>query len=180
MMNSRFGGKAAVVTAAIALAGAGAGVAVAAQSPASASAFSETYSCNVPLSGTETVTANGSLTASPNPAASGSPVGFDLHIDSISLTSPVAINSWTATADIAGSGAESSSFTVSGSGGSIPANSAISNIDLTGNWTPSASGSDSFTVGDVTIKANVSLLGTQTVTCTPSGTVPVAETLSVS
>jgi hypothetical protein len=177
-MNLRLGGKAAAITAAVALGGAG--VHVAAQSPASASTFSETYSCNVPIAGTETVTANGSLTASPNPAISGSTVNFDLNISSISLTSPVTINSWSATADIAGSGAESSSFTVSGSGGSIPANSAISNLDLTGSWTPSASGPDSFTVGDVTIKANVTLLGTQTVTCTPTGTAPVAETLSVS
>jgi len=177
MMHTRFGGKAAAITAVVAIGGACAAVAV--QSPASASSVSETYSCNTSF-GTKTVTAQGSLTATPNPAAAGSAVSFDLDITSTDLSAPVTINSWTATADIAGSGAESSAFTVTGSGGSIPSGQDISNLNLTGSWTPSAAGSDSFTVGDVTIKAQVTLLGTQTVTCTPTGTVPVAETLSVS
>jgi hypothetical protein len=177
MMNTRFGGKAAAITAAVALGGAG--IAVAAQSPASASAVTESYSCSYSL-GTESVTAQGSLTATPNPATAGSAVSFDLDITSTNFSAPVTINSWTATADIAGTGAESSAFTVSGSGGSIPSGQDISNLNLTGSWTPSAAGTDSFTVGDVTIDANVSLFGNETVTCAPTGTVPVAETLSVS
>jgi hypothetical protein len=176
MMNHRIGGMSAAVAAVLALGSAGA---VAAQVPASASTISETYSCDVPLAGTETVTANGSLTASPNPATSGSAVSFDLDVTSLSLSSPLAINSWTGTADIAGSGAQTSSFTVSGSGGSIPANQDISNLNFTGSWTPTASGTDDFTVGDVSLVANVELLGNETVTCTPTGTPPVAETLSV-
>ncbi|MGH3167633.1 MAG: hypothetical protein ACRDN0_17305 [Trebonia sp.] len=117
--------------------------------------------------------------AAQSPATSGSAVSFDLDVTRLSLSSPLAINSWSGTADIAGSGTESSSFTVSGSGGSIPANQDISNLNFTGSWTPTASGTDNFTVGDVTIKANIELIGTQTVTCTPTGTPPVAETLSV-
>jgi hypothetical protein len=176
MMNHRIGGLSAAIAAVVVLGGAGV---VAAQGPASASTISQSYSCDVPIAGTESVTATGSLTATPNPATSGSSVSFALDVTSLSLSAPLAISSWTGTADIAGSGAEASSFTVSGSGGSIPANQDISNLDFTGSWTPTASGTDSFTVGDVTIKADIELLGTQTVTCTPTGTPPVAETLSV-
>lgn len=175
-MNFRIGGKAAVIATVFTLGGAGA---IAAAAPASASQVTATYSCAVPTAGTETVTVEGTLTATPNPATAGSAVSFDLDVTSTSLSSPLAINSWSGTADIAGSGAESSSFTVTGSGGSIPANQDISNLNFTGSWTPSAAGTDQFVVGDVTLKADIKLLGNQTVTCTPSGTQPVAETLTV-
>jgi hypothetical protein len=175
-MIPRIGGKVAVIAAALALSGAGV---IAAQAPASASQFAATYSCSVPILGTQSVTVNGALTASPNPAAVGSPVSFDFSIASLSLTSPLAINSWSATADIAGNGAENSAFQVTGSGGAIPANQPISNVDLTGSWTPAVSGTDQFEIGNITINANVSTLGTLTISCTPSGTQPIAETLTI-
>jgi hypothetical protein len=175
-MNFRIGGKAAAIAAVITLGGAGT---IAAAGPASASQVTATYSCNVPVAGTESVTVDGSLTATPNPATTGSAVSFDLDITSTNLSSPLAISSWTGTADIAGSGAESSSFTVTGSGGSIPAGQDVSDLNLTGSWTPSVAGTDQFVVGDVTLNADVKLLGNVTVTCTPTGTQPVAETLSV-
>jgi hypothetical protein len=176
-MIPRIGSKAAVAATALALSGA---AAIAAQSPASASEFTATYSCSIPIVGTEAVTVSGALTASPNPAAAASPVSFDLRVSSLSLTSPVAINSWSATADIAGSGAESSAFQVTGSGGSVPAGQSITNADLTGSWTPATSGTDQFEIGDITINASVALLGNVTAPCSPTGTQPVAETLTVS
>lgn len=174
-MIPRIGSKAAVA-AALALGGA---AAIATQAPASASEFTATYSCSIPIVGTQTVTASGALTASPNPATAASPVSFDLSVTSLSLTSPVAINSWNATAGIAGSGAESSSFQVTGSGGSVPAGQEITNANLTGSWTPTASGTDEFEIGNITINADVAGLGSVTASCTPSGTQPVAETLTV-
>jgi hypothetical protein len=175
-MIPRIGMNRVAIAAALVLSGAGA---LAVQAPASASTITATYSCTVPLAGTKTVTLNGSLTPTPNPATSGSKVSFALDVTSLSLTSPLAINSWTATAAIAGSGAQTSSFNATGSGGSIPANTPITNINLSGSWTPTANGTDSFKIGNVTIKANVSLLGNVTVPCTPTGTQPVAATLTV-
>ena len=175
-MIPRIGSKAAATAAVLVLGGAGA---TAAQAPASASELTAAYSCSVPGVGTENVTATGALTASPNPVPAGSPVSFDLNIASLSLTSPLAINSWSATADIAGSGAETAAFQVTGSGGAIPAGQQVSNVDLTGSWTPATPGTDQFVAGNITITANVALFGSVTVSCTPSGTQPVAETLTV-
>ena len=177
-MISRIGRKVAVTAvSALTLSGA---AAFAAQSPAFASEFTATYSCSIPIVGTESITVDGALTATPNPATAGSPVSFDFSIASLSLTSPLTINSWSATADVAGSGAESSSFQVTGSGGSIPAGQSITNANLTGSWTPTTSGTDTFEFGDITINANVVLLGNVTAPCTPTGTQPTAETLTVS
>src|SRR6266700_978188 len=67
------------MTAATALA-LSAAAAIAAQAPASASTFTATYSCSIPIVGTESVTVDGALTASPNPATAASPVGFDLSV----------------------------------------------------------------------------------------------------
>jgi hypothetical protein len=166
-------------TAVLAVLALGGSAAIAVQAPAGASTFTGTYSCSVPVVGTESATVDATLTASPNPATAGSAVSFALDVSSISLTSPLAINSWSATAAISGSGAESSSFDATGSGGAIAANSPITNVDLTGNWTPTTAGTDTFVVGDITIDANVSLLGNVTVSCTPSGTQSTAETLTV-
>jgi hypothetical protein len=169
-------GNKVAVTAAAALALSGV-AAIATQAPASASEFTATYSCSVPTEGTQTVTFNGTLTASPNPATAASPVSFDLSLIP-SLTLPVTINSWNATTDIAGSGAESSSFQVTGSGGSIPAGQEA-DADLSGSWTPTASGTDQFEIGNITINEDVADLGNFTAPCIPSGTQPVAETLTV-
>lgn len=159
----------------VALGGLGA---LALQAPAHAADFSAAYTCDIPLSGSQAVTINGSLTASPNPSTAGTSTHFALHISSLSLSSPVAINSWSATADIDASGAETASFQVSGSGGSVPANQPITG-DLAGDWTPTAAGTDQFQGGDVTVKANLSVLGNVTIPCTPNDPRPVAETLTV-
>ncbi|MCO5972501.1 hypothetical protein [Actinoallomurus soli] len=175
-MIPRIGSRVAAAVATLALAGAGA---VAAQVPASASSFTATYLCNVPGAGTETSTINASLTASPNPATSGSKVGFALDVTSISVPASVAINSWNATAVIEGSGAETSAFTATASGGSVPAGQPINNVDMTGSWTPSASGTDKFLIGDITINMDAASYGNVTVSCTPSGSRPTAGTLTV-
>jgi hypothetical protein len=152
---------------------------IAVQAPASASTFSATYSCSVPIVGTKTATVDATLTASPNPATAGSAVSFALDVSSISLAPPLEVYSWSATADITGSGAESSSFDATGTGGELPSGQDISNVDLSGSWTPSTDGTDTFVVGDINIDADVFLLGDVTVSCTPSGTQPTAETLTV-
>jgi hypothetical protein len=173
----RIGTRLAASAAALAFGGAGI---IAAQMPASAATFTQTFSCSVPIVGTETVTADATLTASPNPTAAGSAVSFDLNVASLSLTSPLAINSWSASAEIDGSGAETSAFDATGSGGAIAAGSPVTNADLTGSWTPSVDGTDTFVAGTLTINANVFLLGNVTVSCTPTGTQATAETLTVS
>lgn len=165
------------VTASALLAVGGLG-AVALQSPAHASAFTADYTCSIPLSGSQTVTITGSLTASPNPTTAGTSTHFALHISNLSLSSPLAINSWSATAGIDVSGAQSTSFQVTGSGGSVPANTPITG-DLAGDWTPTATGTDQFQGGNVTVKAKITLLGTVTIPCTPNSPRPVAETLTV-
>lgn len=168
--------RAATASTVLALGGLGT---VALQAPAHASDFTANYTCDIPLSGSQAVTITGSLTASPNPATAGSAVHFTLHISNLSLSSPVAINSWSATASIDASGAETASFDVTGSGGSVPANSPITG-DLAGDWTPTTAGTDQFQGGNVTVDADLSLLGHVTIPCTPNDPRPVAETLTVS
>jgi hypothetical protein len=153
--------------------------AVAAQAPASALTFTATYSCSVPTVGTETVTVDGDFTASPSPATVASPVSFDLSVESLSVTSPVVINSWNASADVIGRGAEGSTFQVTGSGGAVPAGQQITNANLTGRWTPTTPGVDEFTIGGITISANTGIFGEVSVACTPTGAQPVAEALTV-
>jgi hypothetical protein len=152
--------------------------ALALQAPAHASDFSAAYTCDIPLSGSQAVTISGSLTASPNPSTTGTSTHFALHISNLSLSSPVKINSWSATGDIDVTGAETASFQVSGGGGSVPANQPITG-DLAGDWTPTTAGTDQFQGGDVTVQANLSLLGNVTIPCTPDDPRPVAETLTV-
>ena len=148
------------------------------QAPARASDFSAAYTCDIPLSGSQTVTITGTLTASPNPSTVGTSTHFALHISNLSLSSPVAINSWSATAALDVTGAQSASFSVSGRGGSVPANQPITG-DLAGDWTPTAAGTDQVQGGNVTVKASGSLLGTLTIPSTPNSPRPVAETLTV-
>ena len=151
--------------------------AIATQAPAHASDFSAAYTCTFPLQGDQAVTITGSLTASPNPSTVNTPTHFQLNF-STDLTSPVDINSWSATADIDATGAETATFQMTGSGGAVPANQPISG-ELAGDWTPTAAGTDQFQGGNITINANVALLGDVTVPCTPSDPRPVAETLTV-
>jgi hypothetical protein len=175
-MMRTIGRRVVVGTTALALGGLGILVA---QSPALAADFSAAYTCTAPVLGTQSVTISGSLTATPNPAAAGTSVGFVLLLAEISLEAPVAINSWTMTAALDVSGAEAATFQVSGSGGRVPANSPITG-DLSGSWTPTVAGTDVVQGAAVTVDANVVLLGNVTVACTPNDPRPVGETLTVS
>jgi hypothetical protein len=175
MMGS-IGRRLAVGSTALALGGLGA---IVLQSPALAADFSAAYTCTAPVLGTQSVTIDGSLTASPNPAAAGTPVSFALHLSQISLQAPVAINSWTMTVNLEVSGAETAQFPVTGSGGRVPANQPITG-DLSGTWTATTPGTDEVRGADVTVNANVFLLGNVIVNCTPNDPRPVGETLTVS
>jgi hypothetical protein len=150
---------------------------LAAPLPASAAAVSAPYTCISPL-GTQSVTISGSLTADPNPATAGAPVTFTLEVTDLGLTAPLTITSWTGTVALDVGGAETAQFTATGTGGPIAANQPITG-ELSGTWTPTAAGTDEVTGGDVTISAEVQLLGTVTLTCTPDEPRPVAETLTV-
>jgi hypothetical protein len=152
--------------------------AVAVQAPAHAADFSAAYTCDVPMLGRKTATINGTLIASPNPATVNRKTHFRLQIPNLSLHSPVTIKSWSATAGIGVSGAETAWFQLTGSGGSVLFRQPITG-DLTGDWTPMARGIDRFRGGNVTIRLNVLFLGTHTVSCVPKGPRPVAETLRV-
>jgi hypothetical protein len=176
LMIGSIGRRLAFASAAAALGGLGALVA---QSPALAADFSAAYTCTAPVLGTQHVTIDGSLTASPNPATAGQPVQFALHLAQISLRAPVTINSWTMTVDLTVTGAETAQFPVTGSGGKVSANQPITG-DLSGTWTPTVAGTDELRGGDVTVHANVFLLGNVTVACTPDDPRPVGETLTVS
>jgi hypothetical protein len=162
-------------SAALALGGLGV---IVAQSPAQAAGFSAAYTCTAPVLGTQSATIDGSLTASPNPATVGAPVGFQLHIAQISLRAPVTINSWSMTVNLDVSGAETAQFQATGSGGSVPANQPITG-DLAGSWTPTTAGTDDVRGGNVTVNANVFLLGNITIACTPDEPRPVGETVAV-
>jgi hypothetical protein len=153
--------------------------AVAVESPALAADFSAGYLCTAPILGTENVTIGGSLAATPNPATVGSPTTVNLHMSDISLRAPLTINSWSITAVLETSGAETAQFPVTGTGGRVPANGAITG-DLTGTFTPTAAGTDEIRGGNVTVIANVFLIGNVTIACTPVDPRPVGETLTVS
>jgi hypothetical protein len=175
-MIGSIGRRLAVGSTALALGGLGA---IVAQSPALAADFSAGYTCVAPVLGTQTATIDGTLTASPNPAAVGAPVALNLHIAQISLRAPVTINSWSITAVLDASGAETAQSAVTGTGGRVAANQPITG-DLAGSWTPTAAGTDVFQGGNVTVNANVFLLGNITIACTPNDPRPVGETVTVS
>jgi hypothetical protein len=175
-MNGSLGRRLAIGSAAIAFGGLSA---VVIQSPALAATFSASYTCVAPVLGTQTATIDGTLTATPNPAAAGSPVAFALHLAQISLRAPVAINSWSMTVGLDVTGAEAAQFEVTGSGGRVPANQPITG-NLAGSWTPAVAGTDEIRGGAVVVKANVFLLGNLTIDCTADEPRPVGETLTVS
>jgi hypothetical protein len=148
------------------------------QAPASASNFSAGYTCNVPVLGTQHVTMNGSLTASPKPATAGRSTHFAMHLSSLSTPAPFAINSWNTTTGISVSGAQTASFQLRASGGSVPAGQTIS-ADAAGDWTPARAGTDQFQSGNVTINMNTAAYGNITINCTANSPRPTAETLTV-
>lgn len=172
-MHISLGRRAATTATVIALGGLGV---VAAQAPAGASSFSTSYTCNSIL-GTQSISVSGTATATPNPAKVNTSVHAAVHVVT-TLSSPLTINSWSATLTANVSGAQTASFPLTGSGGSIPANQPVT-ADVAGNWTPTAVGTDQFQGGNLSIKASVAIFGTITATCTPNSPRPVAETLTV-
>ena len=150
---------------------------LAAPLPASAAAVSAPYTCTSPL-GTQSVTITGDLVADPDPATAGAPVTFSLDVTDLGLTAPLTIESWSGTATLDVSGAETGQFELTGSGGPIPANEPITGA-LSGTWTPAVAGTDEVTGGDVAITAQVTLLGAVSLDCTPDEPRPVAATLTV-
>jgi hypothetical protein len=145
--------------------------------PASAATVSAPYACTSPL-GTQGVTIDATLTADPNPAAVGEPVGFRLQVTGLGLTSPLPVTSWSGTVTLNVAGAETAAVDVTGGGGAIPANQPIGGA-LAGSWTPAVAGVDEVTGGAVTITADVALIGAVALTCAPVEPQPVGETLTV-
>lgn len=150
---------------------------LAAPLPAGAAPIAAPYTCVSPL-GTDNVSIAAELVTSPDPATAGSPVEFTLTVTDLGVTAPLRINSWSGTAEVDVTGAETTSFTLSGSGGPIAANDPITGV-LEGSWTPSVAGTDSLTGADVAITADVLVLGEVELTCTPDEPRPVAATLTV-
>jgi hypothetical protein len=150
---------------------------IAAQTPAHATGFSATYTCTIPGLGSRSVVLDGWLTSSGQTAVNR-PTGFQLQISSLGLSSPVALDSWSASAWIDVSGAESTSFRVTGSGGFVPAQQPISG-NLIGDWAPTVGGTDLLSVNSITISANNAVTGNVTAQCAPNEPRPVAETLTV-
>ncbi|GAA2071333.1 hypothetical protein GCM10009780_03310 [Actinomadura alba] len=148
------------------------------QAHAQPAAFSAGYICRVPVLGAKSVTINGTLTASPSRPTTDTATRFRLRISSLTLRSPVPIDSWNATAGIDVTGPRTSSFRLTGSGGSVPPHQPIT-ADLTGVWTPRARGVHRLRSGDVTIRANISRFGSHTATCAPKDPRPVSATLVV-
>ncbi|WP_329241166.1 hypothetical protein OG417_41725 [Actinoallomurus sp. NBC_01490] len=146
--------------------------------PAEASSFSATYTCSVPVLGSRSVTIDGRLTASPERATPGRPVRFQLHISRLNLRTPVAIDSWTAVAEIDVTGAQSTSFRMTGTGGPVTPRQPISG-DLFGSWTPRAHGTDHFRGANVALTAKVARVGRLTAGCTPTKPRPLMETVTV-
>jgi hypothetical protein len=149
--------------------------AIAARTPAQASGFSAAYTCNISNLGQTPAVLNGWLT-SPGTTFSG-PARFQLHISSLNLQSPIPVDSWSATAWINVGGAENTTFQVSGSGGSLPAQGTIAG-DLVGDWAPAMAGTDLLSVGGIEITANSAEAGSVPVQCVPNGST-VAEVLRV-
>ena len=171
-MIKSLGGRSAAVATAIAV---GAGVP---QAPAHADRFSTAYTCAVPLLGTRSVDIDGTLTAAPNRLPAGTATRVGLHISGMSLRPPVAVDSWTATADIDVTGAQSAVFRVKGAGGPVPAFQTVTG-DLSGGWTPRVAGVDRLRIGRVVVRVRTAAFGEATVPCTPREPRPVAETLTV-
>jgi hypothetical protein len=163
------------VAAAVAFGGLGA---VAVQAPAQAGGFSGSYTCDIPMLGSRTVVLDGWLTA-PGQTTADQPAGFQLHVSSLSLRAPIAVDSWSAAARIDVGGAENSSFRMTGTGGSVAAGQPISG-DLVGGWTPAVDGTHVLSVGRVTISVTTAITGVVTARCVANEPRPAAETLSVS
>jgi hypothetical protein len=140
--------------------------------------FSAGYVCTVPILGPRTVLVNAELTAIPDHAVARRPVRFRLHITGLGLRSPISIASWRATATIEVSGAQTTSFQLTGAGGTVAPRQPVTGT-LTGDWTPRAAGTDQLRGGPVTITAAVPPLGDATIPCTPTPPRPTAGTLTV-
>jgi hypothetical protein len=173
-MITSFGKYAVAAAAAVSAGGLGA---IAAQAPAQAAGFSSTYTCTVPMLGSQTAVLNGWL-SSPGQTGVGRSTDYQMHISSLSLGAPIAIDSWSASAWVDVSGSESSSFQMTGSGGFVPAGQPLSG-DLAGDWAPSVRGPHALSVSGITITANTPVTGNVTAQCVANEPRPVAATLMV-
>lgn len=153
----------------------GLGGAVAVQAPAQASVFTTAYTCNIGDLGQTAAVLNGWLIA-PGTAYSG-PARFQLRVSSLNVQAPLAIDSWSGTAWINVSGAENTSFLMSGYGGAVPAQGALVG-DLAGDWAPTVAGTDLLSVGGIEITAHTPEAGNIVVQCVPNDA-SVAEVLRV-
>ncbi|MFL6055091.1 MAG: hypothetical protein ACJ72W_19590 [Actinoallomurus sp.] len=171
-MIQSFGRRAAAVATAILAAG---GLGVAGQATARAAAFSAAFTCNIGDLGQAAAVLNGWLTP-PGDTFNG-PARFWLHISSLNLQAPLPIDSWNGAAWINVSGAENTTFQVTGFGGTVPAQGALTG-DLAGDWAPAVAGTHLLSVGGIEITANNAQAGTIVVQCVPNGT-PVADVLQV-
>ncbi|GAA4624259.1 hypothetical protein GCM10023196_023700 [Actinoallomurus vinaceus] len=172
-------GRTAIATAAVALGiSAAQAPARARQAPARADRFSMGYTCAVPLLGDKSVRLDGVLATTPSRPVAGSLTRVVLHVSRLSLRPPVAVDSWTATADVEVAGAQTGVFRLSGSGGPVAAYQPVTG-DLSGVWTPRAVGDDQLRLGKVALKATTALFGEVSAPCTPREPRPVAETVTV-
>jgi hypothetical protein len=176
-MITSLGKHAAVAATAVAVGGFGA-IAAQAAAPVAARAagFSAAYTCTGPMLGARSAVLEGWLT-SPGQTAVNRSTAFQLHIASLSLGAPFAIDSWTASARIGVGGAENSAFRVAGSGGFVAVGQPLSG-DLSGEWAPTAIGTHALTVRNLTISANTPA-GAVTAYCATGEPRPVAENLTV-
>jgi hypothetical protein len=171
MINS-LGRRAAAVATAILAAG---GPGIAWQATARAATFSAAFTCNIGDLGQTAAVLDGWLTPPGN--TFNGPARFWLHISSLNLQAPLPIDSWSGAAWINVSGAENTTFQVSGPGGPVPAQGALTG-DLAGDWAPAVAGTHLLSVGGIEITANSAQAGSIAVQCVPNGT-PAAEVLQV-
>jgi hypothetical protein len=151
---------------------------VVAQAPARADRFAMAYICAVPVLGDRTVQFDGTLTATPDRPVLGTVTRVGLHVSRLNLRPPVAVTSWSATADVEVSGAQTAAFRLSGSGGPVPAYQPVTG-DLAGGWVPRAAGLHQFRLGRVVLKVGTASFGDVVIPCAPREPRPVAETLLV-
>lgn len=142
--------------------------------PARAATVPVDYNCQTPI-GPKSAVSQVEIAATPSGSNYSVTVTFTNGVSS----SPVALGagSMTPSVVVAVGGADSGSFTATGPANAqqIPANTPIRIGSMTGTYTPHHNGSVTLTPSTLTIKA----LGTTT-TCTPSGSVSPALTLTVS
>lgn len=170
-------GAAAVTTAVLAVSGLGAAgqTSARAQTNPRAATLSADLTCNIGDLGQTAAVLDGWLTPPGN--SYDAPARFWLHISNLNLQAPFPIDSWNGTAWVDVSGTENTTFQVSGSGGAVPEQGALTG-DLAGDWAPAVAGTHFLRVGGIEVTVNSAQAGTVVVQCVPNGR-PRAEVLQV-